>query len=146
MTDNTADRKDIRRREKAARITERQREDVTRELMSTTAGREFVWNILSECSIFSSTFTGDALTTAFNEGRRSIGLAWMATILQACPDQYIQAQRESNERNAVNERRSSPKPDGRDTGPDTASVQFDPDPDLGLEGNDGVPDDPASFH
>src|ERR1700674_4489198 len=70
MPDNAGDRKDVRRREKEARLIERAREDVVRNLMSTTQGREFVWNILAECQVFHVTFNGDALQSAFNEGRR----------------------------------------------------------------------------
>lgn len=136
---NAGDRKSIREAEKAARIAERQREDVTRSLMSTTSGREFVWNILDSCQVFSSTFTAEALTSAFNEGRRSVGLQLLDTIMTACPDLYLQAQRESNERDhtaAASERRRSPNGDGGNPGregPDEASddtggydVEFEP--------------------
>src|SRR5215469_11695668 len=116
MVHNAADRKSIRRAEKEARLHERRMAEVVSNLMSYEAGREFVWNILSDCMVFSTTFTGDALTSAFNEGRRSAGCALLASIMLACPDQYIQAQRESNERSSLNERRSRAESDGGDLG------------------------------
>lgn len=122
--DNAADRKSIRAKEKVAQLAERARQDVLRNIMSTIEGREWMWNILSEAHIFRSTFNGDALQSAFNEGQRAVGLAILADILIACPDQYIQAQRESHERhhrdNAIAstlaERRRGEVDDGRDTG------------------------------
>ena len=119
MTDNAADRKDIRRREKESRIAERARAEVVANLMSTTQGREWLWDILSNCQIFSSTFTGDPLTTAFNEGKRAMGLSLLATVLTTCPDQYITAQREANVRASTWEQRSGPQPNGRDSGSDS---------------------------
>lgn len=133
--DNAGDRKAIRRKEKEARQAERAREDVVRNLMSTMQGREFVWNILEDCRIFSSTFNGDALQSAFNEGRRSAGLALLAAIMQSCPDQYIAAQREANVRSTTDERRSSTQPNGRDSGP--SDPDPDPDDDSGLHHDHG---------
>ena len=116
MPDNAADRKDIRRREKEAKIATAQRAQVVHQIMSTVQGREWMWHTLAECGVFRQTFVPDAAMTAFNEGKRAIGLALLADIMTTCPDQYINAQRESNERHATWERRSSPEPDGRDTG------------------------------
>lgn len=98
MLDSASDRKSIRRREKAARLAERQRAEVLTSVMSTPAGREWIWNILGACHCFSTTFTSDALVTAFQEGQRSTGLGLLADILQTCPDQYIAAMRESAQR------------------------------------------------
>ena len=127
MSDNAADRKDVRRREKAARQAEVARREVIAQLMSTTPGRQWLWDKLSECQCFHTTFvTGDALASAFQEGRRSMGLSLLADIMAHCPDQYIQAMRESNERSTLDERRSSPQSDGGDSGSVT-------DPDTGDE-------------
>ena len=116
MVDNAADRKSIRRKEKAAKLAEANRQAVVVSLMSTAFGREWVWDTLAQCHCFSTTFSGDALSSAFAEGERNVGLRLLSDILQACPDQYIQAQRESNERSSLDERRSSPESDGGDTG------------------------------
>src|SRR2546421_147521 len=106
MPDNAADRKQIRRKEKAAKLADAQRREVITNLMSTSFGREWMWDVLAGCHCFATTFNGDALASAFAEGERNVGLRLLADILVACPDQYIQAMRESNDRNSLNERRS----------------------------------------
>src|SRR5580698_4706023 len=116
MPDNAADRKSIRAKEKQVKITEALHAAVIREVMSTTQGRAWIWSILSDCHIFHTTFTGDALSSAFSEGERNIGQRLLNTITDTCPDQYIQAMREHHERDTLGERRSSPEPNGRDTG------------------------------
>ena len=124
---NAADRKSIRRQEKAARLAERQRAEVIRSIMSSTQGRAWLWDVLSSTAMFHTTFNGDALASAFQEGRRSVGLAFLADIMAHSPDLYIQAMREANERNIrpdpqpasadpLAERRGSPLPDGGDSG------------------------------
>ncbi len=115
MTDNAADRKSIRRREKQAQIADAQRAAVITNVMSTVEGRHWLWDILASCHCFSTTFNGDALTSAFAEGQRAVGLSILANIMLACPDQYLQAQRESNVRDATDERRSSTESDRGDT-------------------------------
>lgn len=116
MVDSASDRKSIRAREKTALAEATIRADVIRSTMSTPTGRHWMWTVLSQCHIFAQTFTSDPLTTAFNEGQRSIGLRLMADILLTCPDQYIQAQREQHARDTLAEQRSSPVHHGRDLG------------------------------
>lgn len=96
--DNAADRKSIRRKEKSSHLADIQRREVITSVMSTSFGRQWIWDQLAEAHIFTTTFNGDALQSAFQEGQRSRGLALLADILLACPDQYITAMRESNER------------------------------------------------
>ncbi len=114
--DNAADRKDVRRREKEARQAASADEAVIRNLMSTIEGRAWAWRFLAGCHIFSTSFTGEALTSAFAEGERNVGQRFLNTITDTCPDAYIQAMREAHERSATSERRSSPEPDGGDHG------------------------------
>ncbi len=115
--DSAIDRKSIRRRQKAAALADLNRREVVTSLMSTTSGREWVWNILASCHIFHTTFApGQPDIVSFNEGQRSIGLALLDDILLTCPDLYLTAQRESNARSTLDEQRSSPLPDGGDLG------------------------------
>jgi hypothetical protein len=127
MVDNAADRKSVRRKEKDSRIADRQRGEMILSIMSTMPGRAWLWDRLSETNIFHTTHvTGDPLASAFQEGRRSVGLSLLADIMAYCPDQYIQAMREANERyhshnasaadSADAERRGSPIADGGDSG------------------------------
>ena len=104
MTYDASDRKSIRRAEKAARLADRARQEVIVNLMSTTFGRAWLWDILTSCHVFAQTFSTDPLMTAFSEGRRSVGLALLADVMFACPDQYITAAREANVRHNSDDR------------------------------------------
>jgi hypothetical protein len=124
--DNASDRKSIRRKEKAARLAEVSRAAVITEVMSTIQGRQWLWDLLGNCHIFSTTFNPEPSISAFQEGQRNVGLFLLADIMAHCPDQYIQAMRESNERyhsdlnsapdDPSAERPSGPIPDGGDLG------------------------------
>ena len=78
MTPNASDRKSVRELEKRARIADRARAEVITSIMSTLAGRSWMWDRLSSCHVFVTTFNGDALQSAFQEGQRSMGLALLA--------------------------------------------------------------------
>jgi hypothetical protein len=131
--DNAADRKAIRAKEKQAAITEASRQSVLHTVMSTVEGRTFIWDFLGSCHVFSTTFTGDALTSAFAEGERNVGQRLLSDIMAVCPDQYIQAMREANERHhrddaradTLAERRGGEEPNGRDSGREGYDVDYD---------------------
>ena len=131
MTYDASDRKSIRKAEKASRLADRARQEVIVNLMSTTFGRAWLWDLLSSCHVFGQTFSPDPLMTAFSEGRRSVGLALLADVMLACPDQYITAAREANvrhnsdDRSSVTQLTGSPDSDGGVEGPSTAD-DYDP--------------------
>ena len=118
MTYDASDRKSIRKAEKASRLADRARQEVIVNLMSTTFGRAWLWDILTSCHVFGQTFSPDPLMTAFAEGRRAVGLALLADVMSACPDQYITAAREANvrhnsdDRSSVTQLTGSPNTDG----------------------------------
>lgn len=66
-------------------------------LLSTRPGRRFVWGLMSDCGIFRTSFDNSGSVTAFNEGRREIGLRVLADVNDAAPDQYLVMLRESKE-------------------------------------------------
>lgn len=114
---NAADRKDVRRAEKAARQAELARGEVVKGLMDTTAGRRYVWDRLSAAHIFVTSFNLDPVQMAFNEGERNQGLQLLGDIMQWCPDLFIQAMRESNERHLAAQRSRSQDGNGGVEGP-----------------------------
>lgn len=150
MVDFAHDRKSIRRKEKASRLAEVQRREIVHGVMSTPSGRQWMWDLLGSCHIFVSTFAVDPLQSAFQEGERNVGLALLADIMAHCPDYYIQAMREANERhisnNASADRGSAGEgldgdPDGRE-GRVVDTDWYDRD-----NGNDGDPtDEPRYFN
>mgnify|MGYP001619698677 CR=1 FL=1 len=44
-------------------------------------GRRVLWRLLGDARTFGTTFAGKALTSAFNEGRRSLGVELLARIM-----------------------------------------------------------------
>jgi hypothetical protein len=66
--------------------------------MSSVAGRSWTRELLESCHIFHASFTGEALSSAFKEGERSIGLRLLAGIMRAYPEAYVQMMSEQNGR------------------------------------------------
>ena len=129
MTDfNASDRKAIRAAEKAAAIAERQHREVVIESMATPQRRRYVWEKLAAAGIFATTFSTDPLQMAFNEGQRNAGLILLNDVIENCPEQFILAMRESNER------RSRSDTSGRDRTADTGERPSGEDGDGGIEG------------
>jgi hypothetical protein len=137
MSPNAADRKSVRQQEKAARLADRQRQEVITSIMSTAPGRAWLWDTLASCHIFVTTFIPDSNASAFQEGRRSVGLALLADIMQACPDYYIQAMRESNERHITQSIRDSSVSTSDDPASERSSSPLADGGDLGAESDPG---------
>ena len=63
----------------AARKAARRRSaEALRWLMGDARGRRFVWGLLGNAGLFRSSMAPSAELTAFNEGRRDLGLALLA--------------------------------------------------------------------
>lgn len=59
-------------------------------LANTAEGRRFLRRLLAECGVYQLAFTAASPdTTAFKEGRRSIGL-WLLSLFEGIPETYIQ--------------------------------------------------------
>jgi hypothetical protein len=132
---DTSNKKIVRELEKRAKHLERVRHEVINGIMSVANGREWMFDVLSRCHVFASSFTRDSLTTAFVEGERNVGLQIFNDIMQICPEQFIQMMREANGREYTDSvRRSDPSPRRDNSG----SVAVDYEPDFAGEGTDGT--------
>ena|SRR5215472_9505159 len=100
---DASDPKQVRQAQKEARIRERLRQDVIRNLMSGIAGRSFIYDLLNGCHVFGTSFALNGLQMAFNEGERNVGLKLLNDIMQAAPDSYPLMMREANERHTSSE-------------------------------------------
>ena len=100
MMYDASNRKDIRKAEKEARAAERERHDFIRSIMDQTTGREWILSLLERSHIFHTSFTGEALRSAFNEGERNIGIFILSDIMRCCPDKYMLMMQERNEKDA----------------------------------------------
>ena len=134
MSFNAANRKDVRRLEKQARLDERSRRETIQSLMGTTQGRQWVHERLTLCHVFASSFSTNAYESAFREGERNVGLQLLNDVM-TCPDEYVQMMREANVRDisAATERSRSEDPDWGDQVGDTASDEPAGDPDSFAE-------------
>jgi hypothetical protein len=96
VTDVFADeaRRDYERNREA--MAGKVRAEEFRQLMSDRLFRRYVWRLLEMAGVFRTSFTGDEWT-AFNEGRRSLGLAILSDINAHCPDMYELMVKEANE-------------------------------------------------
>ncbi len=60
-----------------------------RAVISIVEGRRFIERLIADAGVYNSTFTDNALTTAYQEGRRTVGL-WILEQFTAHPDLYVQ--------------------------------------------------------
>lgn len=63
-------------------------------MMSDQRGRRLVWRQLSDAGVFQQSFNPEAMTMAFNEGRRSAGLRLLDQVHTLCPDLYTTMMKE----------------------------------------------------
>ena len=59
-------------------------------VMATQEGRRFVYRILADCGNYRTSFNTNALSMAFNEGQRNVGLMLQAKAASACQTFYAQ--------------------------------------------------------
>lgn len=91
--------------DQARRRRKRELNDISK-VLDIVEGRRLIWRLLSETGVYRSSFTQDSLQTAFNEGRRDIGLVILTDMNLAKPGAFAQLQREAiseaNSKNAKN--------------------------------------------
>lgn len=63
-------------------------------LMSSPRGRRIVWWLLSKANIYGSSFHTSGSITAFNEGRRSLGLEVLGSVHLHAADRYMEMVKE----------------------------------------------------
>jgi hypothetical protein len=91
--DQQAVREEAKKRQKQA---DRDEIDELLWLMSDSRGRRFIWRQLSGHGIFQLSYVqGDSTHTAFNEGRRHVGLKLMSQIMEHCPARYTEMSKEA---------------------------------------------------
>jgi hypothetical protein len=121
---NATNRQQIRAAEKEAKAAAAERLEVIRGLMMVRASRRWVFDRLAAAGVFTSIFSTNALTMAFNEGQRNQGLALLADIMAACPERFIEMLQEQQTREAAAERMRNGRPsNGAD--PDSADDDSD---------------------
>jgi hypothetical protein len=91
---NAADEEQVKGADKKTKsLREREIDDV-RVLLALPAGRRFIWRYLTECHMFTTSFSSDAILMACAEGERNIGLKLHADILATDPESLVKMQLE----------------------------------------------------
>ena len=95
------------------RMQERDDEDF-RTILKTAYGRRFVWKFMGKCGIFTQSFVPESPeSTAFNEGRRSIGNTLLRQVIDINPEAYLQMVK-ANKKEEEYARQCEPRPDSGD--------------------------------
>lgn len=87
------DEKNAEIRKEQEKLRNREVDDLQK-VLKNPEGRRFVWRVLSEAGIFKASFSLNSMQTAFNEGKRDIGIWLMGDVDRAEPGAYAQMQRE----------------------------------------------------
>ena len=74
---------------------ERRAQEDLRKVMATGEGRRVLYSILASAGVYARAFTGEALTTAHNEGRREVGISLLERIEAQAPGSYLGMLREA---------------------------------------------------
>jgi hypothetical protein len=120
---NAAERSHVKALAKTARFVEKAGLETVRGIMDTSSGRAWMLSVLNRCHIFSASFNTNALSMAFSEGERNVGLQFLKDIMAAAPDMYTVMMREDNERNtAISATRSAPAEPEFDAGGTTLEL------------------------
>ena len=83
---NLADQASVDERQKALILRAAQDKRVIRELLSTGHGRSWMWHVLEQCHMLSTSFAEEPTVMAFREGERNIGLRLWGQIQTDAPD------------------------------------------------------------
>jgi len=79
--------------ELAETLATREREDL-RKVLDSREGRRVLWSILDASGVYGLSYTGEAMSTGFNEGRRQIGITLLQKVEELAPGSYLMMQRE----------------------------------------------------
>lgn len=71
--------------------------DALRRFMDNSAGRDWLYGMLGRCEVYTVRGPSDALTMAFCEGQRNIGLQFMSEFMEAAPEKYLLMLKEAHD-------------------------------------------------
>jgi hypothetical protein len=92
------DEKYVKGRVHSAKQRDAIRSRVLRNVMASIDGREWMYELLTLCHVYQTSFSPDALWMAKAEGERTIGLQLIGQIQIHCPEQYLQMMKEAKDR------------------------------------------------
>ena len=75
---DTGDQKQVKKAKKKQKLQNQIEREELKALLKDPTFRRFLWRFMERCGIYHTTFTGESLSSAFEEGKRQIGL-WTVT-------------------------------------------------------------------
>ena len=100
LPDNAADKKSVARKKAESGRRDKRLQATLVGILSIKDGREWIWALLESCNVFSQSFVqGEPESTAFNEGKRSVGNRLLAEITSGAPEAFVQMMKESKQYN-----------------------------------------------
>ena len=90
MAYNADDPKQVKKARAKAELNDALTSSVIKEIMSTAAGRRWIYDWLDRCHIFGTTFiAGSPDSSAFAEGERNVGLQLLADVQKSASEFYM---------------------------------------------------------
>lgn len=83
---DASDRESVTRRKRELAVDAKARREFLAGLLANPEGRKWIWDLLEICGVMRTSFTGNALTGAFNEGRRDVGNQLLTQVIEARPE------------------------------------------------------------
>jgi hypothetical protein len=100
-----------RQQQREQRVRRRDQLALLLRVMSEPVGREYFYDLLTSCHVYTSSFGTNALAMAFREGERNVGIRIGADLTEASPGLYLEMLKE-----AGNVRSQNRDADGRRAG------------------------------
>ena len=88
----------VRSRKSRIELQQLEHDTMWKDVLATYEGRYVVWLVLEQCGIYQPSFTADAATTAWKEGKRAIGLTILGDLFRIDPNMYALMQQEATKR------------------------------------------------
>lgn len=96
---NAGDGEQVKKRRTKLELAREKEVANLHKMLGTYEGREFMWRLLSEGSMFHTTFVHEAPhTTSWNEGKRQVALWAYTELFTAKPEAYTMMVSEANQR------------------------------------------------
>jgi hypothetical protein len=118
-----------RQQQREQRVRRRDQLALLLRVMSEPIGREYFYDLLTSCHVYTSSFGTNALAMAFREGERNVGIRIGADLTEASPGLYLEMLKEAG--NVRSQNRTDTTGNGADHGY------------AGTDTDDGADDSPA---
>lgn len=96
---DAGDESQVKKRKSVSELQRLSELEALKDLLKTYSGRSFMWRLLTECGVYTSSFTGQDSFTFFNEGKRHIGLWALEELFEADSNVYTVMRNEAAKRN-----------------------------------------------